>query len=390
MPKLDASALLAAIAKRDTPQRQRARMVLGGLKPDADIDVAELTKGLDSPDDDVVFWTEMGLSRLGKRAAPAIPRLIELLNREPLFVRQMAVDALAKAGPRDPVARAAFFGVLRHPDPSMRRDALQRCIELPDHTAEELRLIASLASDPVPGVAQWSQIALRNIELRRNPPPPEPKREQVGDQDRFDADAFFTQLQRTVRRRSTFRAGMTAMLQWCASRQPHPDWREIMKLGFASDAKAAKAWLHSLIANEPSPFPVRGIYFPLVELVDTRDNDITALTVAFTGQYEPEDDEKLWAIGDLRHDPKRGRFKDKSLRGALDIFHRASGGGLGDEGVYQYGLIFAALLAQSLMTPELHRALGSPREPIGVLVGWNDGDNLLVGELKRTGFVPAR
>jgi hypothetical protein len=180
-----------------------------------------------------------------------------------------------------------------------------------------------------------------------------------------------------------------AMLQWCAKQQPHPDWAKLSKLPFAADTTAAQTWFSGLITKEPSPFPVRGLTFPVVELVDSRDNDLTAFTVAFTGQYDPDDkDEYLWAIGDLRHDPKRARFKDKALQSAVELCHREDG--LGSDGVYQYGMIYAAMLAQSLMTPALHQALGAPREPIGVLVGWNDGDNHLIGELRRTGLVPAR
>lgn len=387
MPKLDASALLEAIADRDSPRRQRACLVLGSLKPEADIDVAELIQGLDSPDDDVVFWAEIGLSRLGERAAAAIPRLIKLLAREPLFIRQSAVDALAKARPRDPTARAAFFDLLRHPDPYMRLEALQRCIDLPDHTPEELHAIAALGNDPAPAVAEWSRTALRNIELRRNPPPPAPDKMEADD-DRFDAEEFFAQIQRTVRKQPTFRAGMLAMLQWCAKQQPHADWEKLSKLAFTADATAAKAWFSSLLTKEPAPFPVHGLYFPLVELVNSRENDVTALAVAFTGQYEPDDEERLWAVGDLRHDPKRGLFKGPALQKAVELCHREDG--LSDDGVYQYGLIYAAMLSQSLLTPALHKALGAPREPIGVLVGWSDGDNLLLGELKRNGFVPAR
>jgi hypothetical protein len=389
MPKLDASALLAALGDRGSPRRHRATLVLGGLEPDADIDVAELIKGLDSPDDDVVFWAEIGLSRLRERSAAAIPRLITLVQREPLFIRQTAVDALARVGPRDPAARAAFFAVLRHPDPDMRRDALRRSVDLPDHTAEELQAIASLENDPVPGVASSSKAALRNIELRRNPPPPAPAPETNEKKGHgIDVDEFFAQLKRTVRRKPTFRSGMAAMLKWCAQRQPHPDWAKLARLPFAADAAAARTWLNGVIAKEPASFPIRGIYFPVVELVDARDNDLTAVTVAFTGQYEPEDEKRLWAIGDLRHDPKRGLFKARTLQKAAERFHREDG--IGSEAVYHFGLTYAALLAQSLLTPALHKSLGSPREPIGILTGWNDGDTLLLGELKRTGLMPAK
>ncbi|HUG12374.1 MAG TPA: hypothetical protein VMM36_15260 [Opitutaceae bacterium] len=387
MPKLDAEKLLAAIASNERPRRHRATLVLGGLEPKVDIDVQVLIEGLRSNNDDVVFWSEVALKRLGERSAPAIPVFIELLNREPQFIQQSAVDCLVGAGPRDPAARKAVFGVFHHPDWSMRLEALTKCINLPDHTPDELAAIARMADDPHPQVAEWSGGALRIIRIRKETPietvPRPPKERKEG---QVDPDRFFAELNRILRTRVTFRAGLSEILSWCAQSMPHTDWEKVSAIDVSDDERRAKQWLPDLLKKEPCPFPIRGVYFSLVELSNSRGEEIAELSAAFVGQYDPNDTEMLWAIGDLRHDPKRGSFKGRALKAAGLIFNRASGRGLQNDGYFPFAFSLSALLARSLMTPEIHDVLGSPRGPVGVLVGWEAGDHLLLGELKRVGF----
>ncbi|HYC72078.1 MAG TPA: HEAT repeat domain-containing protein [Opitutaceae bacterium] len=394
MPKLDAAQLLTSVASRNDNRRRRATLVLGGLKLDADIDVPTLIGGLDSKNDDVVFWSEIALARLGERAAAAIPRLLRLLDRDPLFVRQAAVDALARVGPRDRAARAGVFGTFRHKDPDMRCEALQKCIDLPHPTAKELAAVAAMAKDPDPQVAKWRETALRNLQVRQNArtsasgpdtmqaPPPAPEG--------FDPDAFFAELKSRLGERNTFRSGFFRLLGWCAARQPHPDWKKVSGLDLASDERLAGLWLPSLLVRDRPDFPVHGLCFQLTEMANAKGEEYADLGAAFLGQYEPGDEDMLWLVGDRRHDPDESRFNGKVLKRAGLVFHRASGRGLGNDGYYPFALSFAAFLASSLMTPELHAWLGSPRHPVGVAAGWADGDNLLLGELTKRGFVPAR
>jgi HEAT repeat protein len=157
---------LAWLTGRDSRQRHEAKLILGGLEPKDVIGIDPLIRGLGSEDRDVAFWSTVGLGRLGRQAAAAIPNLagVAVGHRE-FGVRQAAVSALAWVGPRDDQAKAAVLQALGDTSPWVRRDALEALIHFEDLTEHELTRIKAMESDPDEDVARWSEIALRNIRL---------------------------------------------------------------------------------------------------------------------------------------------------------------------------------------------------------------------------------
>ncbi len=397
MAKISAEKLMADIASNDSKVRWRASMVLGGLKPETEIDMAVVIAALESTNDTVVFWAEIALRRLGERGSAAIPQLIRLVDRPELFICQSALEALVAAGPRDPRARSAVYGAFRHPEPAMRRQALQSCIYFPDHTADELALITGMSSDPDRHVTSWSETALRNIRLRNQPPEPaapapmQPDADENGsDEAEFHADKFTEALCAVIRDKKPFPDSLLGMITWCAEHLPHQDWKKVLALDFADDLAVSQRWIPKVLQAEPCEFEIRGLYFGLAEMGNAKDEEYAELSVAFLGQYDPEDREAGWAQGELRHDPAKAVLKAKALKAAGLIFNRASGAGFGNEGSYMFGLSYALLLVAALLTPELYQQLAAREKKVGVLAGWDSGDVYRVGELTPTGFVPNR
>lgn len=165
MPLLNAHLLIADIASGDRDRRRVAADVIAELNYETDVDVSIFVESLDSSQADVVFWSEIALEHLGERGMAAIPRLLLLLQREELFLRQSAVKTLVAVGPNVEEARTAVFRSFRDSNALVRREALQACIRLPNLSGEELASIAAMASDPDDTVARWSEITLRNIRL---------------------------------------------------------------------------------------------------------------------------------------------------------------------------------------------------------------------------------
>jgi len=166
MPLLDARLIIEGIASGDKRRWKDATYAIAEFDHDTEVDESVFVAALASSNDDVVFWSEIALEHLGERGAAAIPTLVSLLKREQLFLRQTAVKALAAVGPRDDRARAAVFAAFGDPSPFVRREALQASIDLPALAVEELAAIAGMATDPDEEVANWSEIALRNIRVR--------------------------------------------------------------------------------------------------------------------------------------------------------------------------------------------------------------------------------
>lgn len=167
MLSLDANLLIADIASGDGDRRRQAENIISKIDHDTDVDVSIFISSLASKNDDVVLWSAIALEHLGERGCAAIPCLLELLHRGQLFLRQTAVKTLAAVGAKDTEARAAVFRSFADASPFVRREALQACTGFPNLSADDLTVIAAMATDPDEAVANWSEIALRNIRLNK-------------------------------------------------------------------------------------------------------------------------------------------------------------------------------------------------------------------------------
>jgi HEAT repeat protein len=152
----------------DRALRKRASLIIGGLEPTDDVALEPFVARLRGPDDDVVFWAVVGLARLGPRVLAALSEICHVAVTHSAFgVRQEAVSALSRIGPEDPRAVATLRIALRDASPFVRRQALQAMIRVPQLEPTDIVLIASMADDSDETVASWSEIALRNIKLRK-------------------------------------------------------------------------------------------------------------------------------------------------------------------------------------------------------------------------------
>jgi hypothetical protein len=168
MSVLDANLLLAEIASGDDKRFREATTVIAEIQPETDVDPAVFVSALASSNKDVVFWSAIALEHLGERGRAAVPSLLSLLEREQLVFRQSSVKTLAAVAPRDKRAREAVFRSFVDPSPFVRREALQACIRLPELSADQREAIAAMVADPDETVSRWSEIALRNIQLREH------------------------------------------------------------------------------------------------------------------------------------------------------------------------------------------------------------------------------
>ncbi|HJT33499.1 MAG TPA: HEAT repeat domain-containing protein [Pirellulales bacterium] len=121
---------------------------------------------LRSSNERIVFRAIYALKRLRDDAREAVPELIRLARDAQQFgVRQAAVITLTAIAPEDPRARSAVLAAFEDTSPFVRRQALQAIISAKGLSARDLARIQAMANDPDGVVADWSEIALRNISL---------------------------------------------------------------------------------------------------------------------------------------------------------------------------------------------------------------------------------
>lgn len=151
-----------------------------GLKPigpntkRSELSIESVLDGLRSSDHKRVFRAVLELHRLGGRAREAVPELLRIAGSDEFGLRQAAVNMLAAIAPDDPRAKTAALEALNDGSPFVRREALQALIAIKELSAADLARIKKMENDSDRSVASWSEIALRNIRLRRPAAAPDP------------------------------------------------------------------------------------------------------------------------------------------------------------------------------------------------------------------------
>jgi len=148
----------------DPVKRKTATLILGGLEPEDPVDPVSLGEGLKNSSKDIVFWTVIGLGRLGARAQAFVPRLSEIVESyEGFGLRQAAILAITRIAPTHPHTKYALLGALHDSSPFVRREALQALIKVRPLSPSDLEEIRKLENDGDETVARWAGIALANI-----------------------------------------------------------------------------------------------------------------------------------------------------------------------------------------------------------------------------------
>ena len=162
---------LSWLVGSDAKQRQRARLALGGVEPEDEIDPGCFVAALSSGNDDVVFWSLVALGGIGPAGCSAVNEIRELASAHHASpIRAQAMAALVRIAPNDPETRVCVRAALSDSNPFVRREALENMITVASASDGDLDAIGELATDSDASVARWSEIAIRNIRANWSDP----------------------------------------------------------------------------------------------------------------------------------------------------------------------------------------------------------------------------
>ncbi|QEL19065.1 HEAT repeat domain-containing protein [Limnoglobus roseus] len=169
MPRLSPLDWLERLTGPDGRERKKAVARVCQLAATDDDYRAVLRDALAQPNDRAVFWIVSDLQYLGPVARFAVPELIGLLHRRPLFgIRQAILGAIAVIAPDSADVKDAILEGFSDPDPSVRSSALSAAGKLPGLLSEDMDRIKAMGADPDRDVAFWSEVVLRNIAASNN------------------------------------------------------------------------------------------------------------------------------------------------------------------------------------------------------------------------------
>lgn len=179
----------------------------------------------------------------------------------------------------------------------------------------------------------------------------------------------------------SLRKSMDRIIAACAKGHPHHDWERLAALPY-DDLHHLQEWLEKPFRLEPSPKKLAGLWFGLFNPVYGR-HTVADIYVCGSTRFDPNPQDNSWAVG-----PQwwpEDRYAHSSVLASIYkiAYHKD---GLANDAEYPLCLAYGALAVRDLLRAgEPSLFLGSSRS-LGVAVGFDSGDLVLVGKLSKAGL----
>jgi HEAT repeat protein len=144
------------------------QFALAAIGPAAAPAVPELTKSLDSENEEVQYSAVYALGRIGEQAKDACPELLKLLGGEEEFAKIAAVWALTRIDPGRPEIAETGLPILTRALQSgrelVRAEAASTLAEIGEPARPAIPALQAALNDPSPSVRQAAENAIQRIE----------------------------------------------------------------------------------------------------------------------------------------------------------------------------------------------------------------------------------
>ncbi len=197
----------------------------------------------------------------------------------------------------------------------------------------------------------------------------------------LDLDSVHNWIVDEVTRSRSISESMGDLIELCQSAKPHPDWERFLSLPF-DDITPLLVWIQQPFQQEPPKRPLRGLWFGLFNAHHQGEN-VADLYLSGSERFDPDPRSDEWAIAPEWW-PETRRAMSPLLADITRIAYQ--GGGLGNDAEYPVCLGYGTFVVRELLeTIEPSLILGAS-EALGVAVGFDTGDFILLGEFSPNGL----
>ena len=191
-------------------------------------------------------------------------------------------------------------------------------------------------------------------------------------------------------RRRPVAESMAALIDRCEASRPHPDWAKLRALPYA-DLSPLVDWVQVPLREEPPDAPLKGLWFGLFNPCPDGRTPVADIYICGSGRFDPDPHDNGWAVGpDWWPD---ARYADSAVLADIYRFAYRQGarvaeqkGCLGNDAEYPLCLGYGAFAIREVLgRVEPSLVLGASAS-LGVAVGFDSGDFVLLGELGPSGL----
>lgn len=180
----------------------------------------------------------------------------------------------------------------------------------------------------------------------------------------------------------SLRESMDHVIAKCSKDHPHDDWDKLRALPY-EHFDELREWIERPFRLEPSKEKLAGLWFGLFNPVYNGE-PVADIYVSGSKRFDPSPDDNSWAVG-----PDwwpEGRYAKSSV--LARVYKIASHkDGLGNDAEYPLCLAYGSLAVRDLLRAGDPSVFLGSSSSLGVAVGFDSGDFVLVGKLSKRGLV---
>jgi hypothetical protein len=180
----------------------------------------------------------------------------------------------------------------------------------------------------------------------------------------------------------SLRESMDRIIERWAKGHAHDDWEKLRALPY-DDLGELREWIEKPFSAEPSRKKLAGLWFGLFNPVyDTE--PVADIYVCGSTRFDPNPDDNSWANGP-DWVPEDGYAHSSVLASIYKIAYRKDG--LGNDAEYPLALAYGGVAVGDLLRGTEPSVFLGSSPSLGVAVGFDSGDHVLVGKLNKAGIV---
>jgi hypothetical protein len=196
---------------------------------------------------------------------------------------------------------------------------------------------------------------------------------------------------RELARRRPVAVSMSHLIDQCERVRPHPDWAHLRGLPYA-ELSALITWIQEPFRKDSPQVPLKGLWFGLFNPCP---DGLTLADIYVCGseRFDPDSPSASWAVGPAWW--PEGRYANSAvLADIYRIAYRAGSrkaeqkGCLGNDAEYPLVLAYGAFAVRALLGAVKPQLLLGKAKSLGIAVGFDSGDFVLLGELTDGGLRP--
>lgn len=177
--------------------------------------------------------------------------------------------------------------------------------------------------------------------------------------------------------------GVKEIIEFCEKSYPNDGWKAFKKLDY-DDYEKIEDWLENIIGSEKIDSKIKSIWIGISNPINENGDETTDLVFAGATKFDREDDFPDW--------PSKPKFSVEIGSGSniLDEIYQLAyddeNGNLEDTADYLISFAYTALAIKTILNDASFVSKIKFDHKIGVLVGHEEGDVLILGELSKKGL----